>query len=424
MTAGAVGLMLAGLTWAAAPAAERLLVMPLAMRVGVPARAVESLSDFVLAEVRKVPGYAVVSQSDIEQMLTLESRKQMLGCDATSCLAELGGALNAKEVLYGSVGRLGATEIVLSLTRLAPHTGDALAGDAERLSASDTDAMTDGAVRLLHRLYPAYQPPPPRVRPMGAIPLWALMAVSGAGVMYATFSSLIFSTMLMVAPVCGCLPWCASLTALLASPLFSVAVQEAVGDVVGRRQAGTRWASLVACPFLCCGLTVLPIGVGAGAALGGSLAYYYPALGLVGFAGALIGVLPALAIVAGALPAATAAALLLRAETRPPEAEPSRPGLYAPYEHPSARFPGFTPRWLLGGTEDVELAETAPDNASRQASEPPPPPPSPPPSEPAPTAAEPPAAPEPAAAQRAAEAPESKPVSRPARKKGRKKAAP
>jgi hypothetical protein len=50
------------------------------------------LSDIVVSEVAR-HGYDVISQSDISAMIGFEKQKKMLGCDETSCLAEIGGAL-------------------------------------------------------------------------------------------------------------------------------------------------------------------------------------------------------------------------------------------------------------------------------------------------------------------------------------------
>lgn len=48
----------------------------------------------------------VVSQADIRQMVDLEAEKQAMGCDTTSCLAEIAGAMGAAYVVFGRVGRL------------------------------------------------------------------------------------------------------------------------------------------------------------------------------------------------------------------------------------------------------------------------------------------------------------------------------
>lgn len=50
----------------------------------------------------------MISTKEVQSLLGLERQKQMLGCgEQGSCLAELAGALGAKLVLSGTVGRLG-----------------------------------------------------------------------------------------------------------------------------------------------------------------------------------------------------------------------------------------------------------------------------------------------------------------------------
>lgn len=54
-------------------------------------------------------GYAaleIIAQGDIRQMVDFEAEKQAMGCDTTSCLAEIAGAMGASYVLFGRVGRL------------------------------------------------------------------------------------------------------------------------------------------------------------------------------------------------------------------------------------------------------------------------------------------------------------------------------
>ena len=74
-----------------------------------------------------------MSQADVVALLTMEMKQQLTGCDGASCLSEIAGALNADEVLYGGVGRLGPNEQVLTLTRLDAHKQSAIASGAERL---------------------------------------------------------------------------------------------------------------------------------------------------------------------------------------------------------------------------------------------------------------------------------------------------
>lgn len=54
----------------------------------------------------------VLAGRDIQQMLTFEEKKQMLGCDDESCLAEIGGALGVDRLIVPQVARVSDAWIV------------------------------------------------------------------------------------------------------------------------------------------------------------------------------------------------------------------------------------------------------------------------------------------------------------------------
>jgi hypothetical protein len=70
------------------------------------------LSEILTVEARKVQGVQVLSMSDIEATLGFEQQKQLLGCDDTSCMAELGGAMGCRLILSSRVGRVGDTYVL------------------------------------------------------------------------------------------------------------------------------------------------------------------------------------------------------------------------------------------------------------------------------------------------------------------------
>jgi hypothetical protein len=369
---------------ATGPAVPRLLVMPLEGRSGVPSHEVQVLGDLLMSEARRIPGHKVVTFSDVEQMLSLETKQQLLGCDATSCLAEIGGALNADEVLYGSVGRLGRHELVLSLSRIRPRDASALGGESERLSGANADATLDGVPRVLARLYPSYVPPEPRVRPMNPALVLGIITVAGAAIQYGAFSSVFTSLLFVPCPVVMAGAMATSAALCVAAPVYVSALQAWLADVLGRRQAGYRRAAVLgllgvalsggqglvgaataACigflaTFLLAGLVDLghldrlvanrlPDLPGLKAEVGSGrwhrvvLAMDRPAV-----ACAVLGVLPGVLGLVLAVPLAQALVLVLTSRERPRDAEASPPGLYSPLESPPW-FLGWLPGWLLGG---------------------------------------------------------------------------
>lgn len=78
-----------------------------------------AMNDAVAEEIAKKGFFEVVSTRDVETLLGLERKKQLLGCsdEASSCLAELSGALGARFVLSGTLGQLGESwQLSLQMT--------------------------------------------------------------------------------------------------------------------------------------------------------------------------------------------------------------------------------------------------------------------------------------------------------------------
>ena len=59
------------------------------------------------AELAQYEDYDLITGEDLRQMVALEAEKQSVGCsDDSSCLAELAGAMGARYVVFGEVGKL------------------------------------------------------------------------------------------------------------------------------------------------------------------------------------------------------------------------------------------------------------------------------------------------------------------------------
>lgn len=71
-----------------------------------------TLTDLVTVEAAKQEALAVLSGAEIRSLAELESEKAAMGCDDSSCLAELAGALGARYVLTGRVAALGELKIL------------------------------------------------------------------------------------------------------------------------------------------------------------------------------------------------------------------------------------------------------------------------------------------------------------------------
>lgn len=91
------------------PQAERpmLLVLDLAAERGIDDSLVRLLNELLLTEFGRAGRYRVIGGSDIQGMLEVEQQKQLLGCEDSQCLAQIGGALGADFLATSNIGRIG-----------------------------------------------------------------------------------------------------------------------------------------------------------------------------------------------------------------------------------------------------------------------------------------------------------------------------
>ncbi len=57
-------------------------------------------------------GVDVRSTDEVQKQLSFETEKQLAGCDDSGCLAEIAGALGARYVVFGQLGRLGDIDLL------------------------------------------------------------------------------------------------------------------------------------------------------------------------------------------------------------------------------------------------------------------------------------------------------------------------
>ncbi|MDP2343276.1 MAG: hypothetical protein Q8O67_20120 [Deltaproteobacteria bacterium] len=90
----------------------KMLVMDLAAEGPVDAGTVKTLTGIVSAELAAYTDLDVMADADVRRMLELEGEKQSVGCGDTSCLADIAGAMGARLVVFGSIGKLGDTLVL------------------------------------------------------------------------------------------------------------------------------------------------------------------------------------------------------------------------------------------------------------------------------------------------------------------------
>lgn len=148
--------------------------------VGVAPEAAVALGDSMTQELSRRGFFEVISSNDIRTLLGVERQRQLLGCEESSCTAELSGALGARFVLQSSLTRLGTT-LQLSVQMLDTSRSQTVARSV-RLAAS-VRALAD---QLPWSLAEATGTPLPPA-PSKALP-WTLIGVgavafAGGGVL-------------------------------------------------------------------------------------------------------------------------------------------------------------------------------------------------------------------------------------------------
>lgn len=85
------------------------------------AETAKGLGQLVAAEAGKVKGYSIISAEEVRTALDQEANKAMMGCDESSCLAELAQALDAELVISGRIDDTSEGGALVSLNVLNAH---------------------------------------------------------------------------------------------------------------------------------------------------------------------------------------------------------------------------------------------------------------------------------------------------------------
>ncbi len=133
----------------------RLVFLGLSAGPGLKPDEVKAMGDFVQSRVARGGGYDITSPDDLAVSLGLERQRQLLGCgdSASSCTAELAGALAADRILSGSLSRVGES-LLLSMT-LLDGSGSRLQQVSSRLKGGTLDGALDEVDVLVEQLLAA-----------------------------------------------------------------------------------------------------------------------------------------------------------------------------------------------------------------------------------------------------------------------------
>jgi len=144
---------LAALLAAPPPATPKLAVLDVRAQAGVPANVADTVTSATTAAIRtRATEYTVIGLDEIRSLLALEKQKQQVGCQDTGCLAELGGDLGAREIVTGTLGRLGETYL-LTLRRVDVRHAQVLREATARITTDKPEALLAAVDQLTSRLF-------------------------------------------------------------------------------------------------------------------------------------------------------------------------------------------------------------------------------------------------------------------------------
>ncbi len=77
---------------------------------------VRAVRDTLVVQISRMKQFEVLSSDDLRRLADLDAEKQAVGCDDSSCLADIAGAVGASLVVFGNVAQLGqVTQINISV---------------------------------------------------------------------------------------------------------------------------------------------------------------------------------------------------------------------------------------------------------------------------------------------------------------------
>jgi hypothetical protein len=147
-------------------APPRLAVLPIAAGDGVPPGTATAVAEALAGEIRRRAGLDVITQRDINALLTLERQKEMLGCQSDACMAELGGALGCDRLVAGDLAQVGESWL-FSLKLVETARARVAAQSDRRLRGGTIDDVLDQVPGMVGELLPGAAPAP---APLASLP--------------------------------------------------------------------------------------------------------------------------------------------------------------------------------------------------------------------------------------------------------------
>ncbi|MCC6806861.1 MAG: hypothetical protein IT381_05525 [Deltaproteobacteria bacterium] len=141
---------------------QKLALFGFQRGAGVDDAAYHAVIESIAGEVRSVTNAQLITPDEIKTLLSVEEHKQLVGCTAEACFAEIGGALGAERILTGSVGQTGESLMLFIKLVHSRRIGE-VKQVSRRFKGGKIDDVLDaipGAVKELFSGAPPAPPPP------------------------------------------------------------------------------------------------------------------------------------------------------------------------------------------------------------------------------------------------------------------------
>ncbi len=119
---------------------RRAVVLPLKTLGEFPKDTAEILTGLLVTELSRVHNLEALGPQDVEALLRAEAMKDLIDCDDTICLAEIGGALDTDLVLHGNIAHLGGQYIII--LNIVDSSETRVRGRVRRVLPAEVDVLT------------------------------------------------------------------------------------------------------------------------------------------------------------------------------------------------------------------------------------------------------------------------------------------
>ncbi len=145
MTIAALTIIISSVT-----AMPKVALMPTQFDTSASGQVTEFYDDYLLTAVQELNAIDVIGTDDINALLDFEKRKEMLGCDDLSCMAEIGGALGVERIMLVRIARLNGEWGVTA--RLMNIQAAKVEARVKRFVKGDAKALLQDASMLVRKL--------------------------------------------------------------------------------------------------------------------------------------------------------------------------------------------------------------------------------------------------------------------------------